>query len=93
MDLKRMKELSGIIEGKPDYEESIEFTEDYTRIDGWVEDIEDIIDTRAWDNYMRVTEQNFGGNIKHLSDEMKHDFKAFVKSWKLFVVTLEKTTE
>lgn len=76
MDKNRLLELAGVLaEGKNEYSDSADFTEDYMTVLNNVQEIGKIINTKKWDNWMKVTEENYSVGTVNLNHTLKMHFK------------------
>jgi len=79
MDKSRMLELAGVLNEAAEYSDSVEFTHDYETVLSHVQQIYKIINTKKWDNWMKVTERNFSVKTTDTSDAIKRHVKGLKK--------------
>ena len=94
MDKNRLLELAGVLaEGSNEYSDSAEFTEDYTTVLYNIKKIGKIINTKKWDNWMKVTESNFSVKTIKANDDLKTHFKALSKAADSLELQMNKADE
>jgi len=93
MELKRLKELAGVLNEAKDYSDSAEFTEDYMTVLDNIKEIGKIINTKKWDNWMKVTEANFDVKTVKANDDLKTHFKALNKAADTLELQMNKADE
>jgi hypothetical protein len=75
----RLLELAGLLNEAKEYEDSAQFTEDYTTVLSMIDKIGKIINTKKWENWMKVTEQNYGVKTIDVSNNLKSEWKKLKK--------------
>ena len=80
MDNKRLLELAGILKESTDYVDSADFTEDYLNLLDSVHNIFETVNSKRWNNWMKVTEQNYDVKTVKASDDLKTIAKALKKA-------------
>lgn len=85
MDNKRLLELAGVLKESTNYVDSADFTEDYLNLLDDVHNIFETVNSKRWNNWMKVTEQNYDVKTVKASD----DLKAIAKELKKAAAVLE----
>ena len=93
MDKKRMLELAGVLNEADEYEDSAEFTEEYLTVLDNIKDIGKIINSKKWDNWLRITEKNYDVKTVKLNDDLKSHFKALNKIADALELQMNKADE
>lgn len=74
MQKNRLLELAGVLSEAAEYSDSSEFTADYESVQDMIDKIGKIITTKKWENWMKVTEQNYGVKTIQSSGKLKADW-------------------
>lgn len=75
MDKSRFLQLAGVLNEAEEYADSADFTEDYLTVLDNIKEINKIINTKKWDNWMKVTDKNYITKTIKFSDDLKSNMK------------------
>lgn len=93
MEITRLKELAGVLNESKHYSSSAEFTEDYLTVMENLLEINKIIKTEKWKNWVKVTEQNYDVKTIDTFNKFYDDFKRAFLKYNEFKKEIDKADE
>lgn len=85
MEKNRLLHLAGVLNEASDYSDSTEFTEDYTNLLQNIDEMNKLVLSKKWNNWIKVTDKNYDTNLIDINDKLK----SCLKSLKQISITLE----
>ena len=93
MDKNRLLELAGVLKESTDYVDSADFTEDYLNLLDSVHNIFETVNSKRWNNWMKVTEQNYDVKTVKASNDLKTIAKELKKAAAVLESQMNKADE